>query len=121
MGVSMSTARALRKEGHDVVHLREKGLRRLPDEDIVQKARQEERVILTFDLDFGDLLTAGLHRSPSVILFRLHNQTPSVVTRRLLTLLSERSRDMEEGALIVVEDMRYRVRRLPVLDVGERP
>ncbi len=119
MGVSTSTARALRERGHDVLHLREKGLRKLPDPDIVEKARQEERVILTFDLDFGDLLTAGLHRSPSVILFRLHNQTPPVVTRRLLALLSERSREIEEGAVIVVEDTRYRVRRLPILDLGE--
>jgi predicted nuclease of predicted toxin-antitoxin system len=118
MGVSMSTARALRERGHDVVHLREEGLHKLPDEDIVEKARQEGRIILTFDLDFGDLLAAGLHRSPSVILFRLHNQTPPVVTRRLLDLLSERGRDIEEGALIVVEDMRHRVRRLPILDLG---
>ena len=118
MGVSASTASALREIGHDVVHLREVGLHNIPDEDVLRKARQEERIILTFDL--GDILSAGLHASPSVILFRLHDQTPPVVTRRLLTLLSERGRDLEEGALIVVEDVRYRVRHLPILDLEER-
>ena len=119
MGVSTSTVRTLQESGHDVVHLREEGLHKLPDEDILEKARQEKRIILTFDLDFGDLLAAGLHGPPSVILFRLHNQTPPVVTQRLLRLLSEQSRYIEEGALIVVEDTRYRVRRLPILDPDE--
>lgn len=83
MGVSMSTVKALRERGHDALHLREEGLHRLSDEEILEKARLEERILLTFDLDLGDLLAAGLHGSPSVILFRLHNQTPSIVTERL--------------------------------------
>jgi predicted nuclease of predicted toxin-antitoxin system len=56
MGVSLSTVRALRSDGHNAVHLREEGLNRLPDAEILEKARQEQRVILTFDLDLGDLL-----------------------------------------------------------------
>jgi hypothetical protein len=56
-----------------------------------------------------------------VILFRLHNQTPPVVTRKLLTLLSERTRDIEEGALIGMEDIRHRVRHLPILNAGDEP
>ena len=52
MGVSITTVHALREAGHDAVHLREEGLIRLPDPDIVAKAAQEHRVVLTFDLDF---------------------------------------------------------------------
>ena len=46
---------ALRAAAHDAVHLREQGPIRLPDPDIVAKAAQEQRVVLTFDLDFGDI------------------------------------------------------------------
>ena len=56
MGVSMSTVRALREKGHDALHLREEGLHRAPDRQILEKAEREGRVILTFDLGFGDLI-----------------------------------------------------------------
>lgn len=71
-------------------------------------------MILTFDLDFGDLLAAGAHRLPSVILFRLRDQTPNSVNPRLFRLLAERKEDLERGALVIVEDNRYRLRRLPI-------
>jgi len=48
-------------------------------------------------------------RLPSVIIFRLHNQTPSDVTKRLFELLSIETPRLEAGALIIVEDSRYRL------------
>jgi predicted nuclease of predicted toxin-antitoxin system len=59
MGVSMTTVQALRQAGEEVVHLREEGLFKLPDDRILDKAKREQRVILTFDLDFGELLAAS--------------------------------------------------------------
>lgn len=114
VGVSMSTVRALREGGHDAVHLREQGLQRLSDPEILKKAAAEERIVLTFDLDFGDLLALGIKKSPSVVIFRLHDETPASVNPRLLEVLNDRRTDLEKGALIVVEDNRYRMRRLPI-------
>jgi len=114
MGVSMSTTGALRACGYDAIHLREQALERLPDAEILNKAREEERIILTFDLDFGDLLAAGAHRLPSVIIFRLHNQTPSSVTPRLLGVVLECAAELTKGAVLIVEDAGYRLRRLPI-------
>lgn len=56
MGVSTSTVLALRHLSHDVVHLRDQGLIRMEDPDIVKKAKQEGRIVLTFDLDFGEIM-----------------------------------------------------------------
>jgi predicted nuclease of predicted toxin-antitoxin system len=56
MGVSPVTVGFLRGLGHEAVHLHEEGLDRLPDTSILEKARREGRVLLTSDLDFGDLL-----------------------------------------------------------------
>ena len=89
MGVSVSTVASLRERAHDAVHLRDEQLIRLPDTDILAKARLEGRVLLTFDLDFGDLLASSGQNLPSVIIFRLRNQTPSAVNPRLLSVLSE--------------------------------
>jgi predicted nuclease of predicted toxin-antitoxin system len=114
VGTSRSTAAELRLREHDVIHLSEEKLHRLPDEEILRLARQERRVILTFDLDFGDLLAAGAFSLPSVIIFRLQDQTPASVTPKLLSLISERGREIEEGAIVIVEGRRYRLRRLPI-------
>lgn len=115
MGVSTSTLRALREARHDAVHLIEQGLHRLPDNAILRKAFEEGRILITFDLDFGDLLAFSRSSLPGVIIFRLHNQTPLNVTRRLFDLLSMEGPRIKAGALVIVEDSRYRVRRLPIL------
>jgi predicted nuclease of predicted toxin-antitoxin system len=59
MGVSMTTVLAQREAGEQVVHLREEGLHGLPDDRIIEKAMREVWVVLTFDLDFGELLAAA--------------------------------------------------------------
>lgn len=51
MGVSLRVVEWLRLRQHDVVHLREQGLQRLPDAAVFEKATVEGRIILTFDLD----------------------------------------------------------------------
>jgi predicted nuclease of predicted toxin-antitoxin system len=61
MGVSLTTVEGLRLAGHDAVHLRDEGLIRLSDSMIAAKAVAEGRIVLTFDLDFGDILAAA-HR-----------------------------------------------------------
>jgi predicted nuclease of predicted toxin-antitoxin system len=114
MGVSLSTVQALRAEKYDALHLREQNLIRLSDAEILEKATREQRVILTFDLDFGDLLATGTHSFPSVIIFRLRDETPRSVTARLQQLLAQRTPEIENGALVIVEDARLRLRRLPL-------
>ena len=71
MGISPHVVEELRKKKHDAVHLMDEGLNRLPDGDILQKARQENRILLTHDLDFGELLAASGGELPIVIIFRL--------------------------------------------------
>ena len=115
MGVAQSTAQALREAGHGVTHLSDLGLGRLSDQEILELATREDRVVLTFDLDFADLLAAGLQQRPSVVIFRLSTQTPTAVTSRLLTLVTERAPELTEGAIVIVEETRYRLRRLPIL------
>src|SRR5438046_6898248 len=69
MGVSLTTVEALRAADHDAVHLRDEGLIRLPDPQIAAKAVAEGRIVLTFDLDFGDILAAAHSGAPSVVIF----------------------------------------------------
>jgi predicted nuclease of predicted toxin-antitoxin system len=100
MGIAMSTVEALRGAGHDAVHLREQGLHRLSDGEILEKARSENRTLLTFDLDFGWLLAAGLHQSPSVVIFRLHDATPAAVLPKLLEVVEIEGARVTLGSVV---------------------
>jgi len=113
-GLSPLTVDFLIELGHEAIHVRTLGLQRAPDLDIVARASADSSVVLTFDLDFGDVLALGVLDKPSVIIFRLSDERPQSVNRRLSEVVSDRSRELESGALILVEDTRYRVRKLPI-------
>ncbi|NMF58046.1 DUF5615 family PIN-like protein [Pseudanabaena yagii] len=114
MGVSQTVVKALCQMGFDAKHLRDEELQRLPDPLIVEKARLENRIILTFDLDFGELMAISQADLPSVIIFRLKNTSPQFVLKRLQTILESCSEELITGAVIVVSDERYRLRHLPI-------
>jgi predicted nuclease of predicted toxin-antitoxin system len=114
MGVSQQVVEWLRTNGHDAVHLRDEGLQRLPNGEIFQKAGREQRIVLTFDLDFGEILAASASQIVSVVLFRLRNTRTDFVIQRLDAVLNQSSAELSQGAIVIVEDGRHRVRKLPI-------
>jgi predicted nuclease of predicted toxin-antitoxin system len=113
-GISPKTVEFLRRSGHDAIHVRELAMQRAPDRVLAEKARADNRILLTFDLDFGAILALGVVDRPSVVIFRLSDERADSVNRRLEAVLSEQAAALESGALILVEDTRYRIRSLPI-------
>ena len=70
--------------------------------------------MLTFDLDFGEIVAVSGGRSVSVILFRLRNTRADFVVQRLKAVLQPSSEVLAQGAVVLVEDGRHRVRRMPI-------
>lgn len=114
MGISMCTVVWLRSSRHDAVHLGEENLQRSDDEEVLAKARTEGRILLTMDLDFGYLLAVSREQVPSVVLFRLENESSEVVNRCLIEVIRECVNDLEAGAIVSVSEEVIRVRRLPI-------
>ena len=114
MGLARSTVAFLRARGHDAVHLRDQGLQRLSDDEIVAKAVAEGRVVLTHDLDFGRIVAVSGATVPSVITFRLQDMRPAQVNRYLAGVLARFTAELEAGALVSVNERAIRVRPLPV-------
>jgi predicted nuclease of predicted toxin-antitoxin system len=115
MGASWRTADSLRIAGHDVVHLRDRGLQRLPDEAIVQLAAAEQRVIVTFDLDFSRILALSRLASPSIVVFRLEKYSTDQINAILDDVLSRFEEALIAGSVVVIDPSRVRVRRLPIV------
>ena len=89
----------------------------MPNGEIFKKGINEDRVILTFDLDFAEIAALTGGEKASVILFRLKNTRSSNVIKHFSKVLIDSVDDLEKGAVVVVEEFRHRVRYLPI---GER-
>jgi len=113
-GISPKTVEFLSQLGHEAIHVRTLGLERAADVVLVERARADGSVLITFDLDFGDILALGVFDKPSAIILRLADERADSVNQRLTVVLEERVADLQLGALILVEDSRYRVRKLPI-------
>lgn len=114
MGISPRSVAFLGRLGHDAVHLHDAGLDRLSDASILSKALDEGRVVLTHDLDFGDLVAASRARLPSVVTFRLRNMSADHVNRYLQLILADHQERLIAGAVISVTEGQIRVRSLPI-------
>ena len=118
MGISPRTVDFLRDMGYDATHLHKEGLDRMPDSDILAKARHEGCVLLTHDLDFGELVAISEARLPSVVTSRLRNMRPSNVNQHLQAIVEQHREALESGALATITEGHIRVRRLPIERVG---
>lgn len=102
---------ALRQSGHDVLWIRE-AAPGSSDTALLSRARAEERLLITFDKDFGELVFhRGLSASYGVVLFRIAQPSAAVVAQRVTAILS--SRTDWQGQYSVVEEHSVRMRPLP--------
>lgn len=106
----------MRSLGYDAIHLNEQKLARLPDPDILEKARSEMRILLTYDLYFSELVAASGARLPSVVVFRLRKMHPQNVNHYLLKIIRQHQTVLEQGVIISVTEIQNRVRTLPVMN-----
>ena len=114
MGISPRVVLSLRKQGHDATHLQEQGLGRMADAEILAKALQEKRILLTHDLDFGELLAASGGNLPSVVIFRLRDMRADNVELHLFKILEKQSPALERGVVFSVTERKVRIRQLPL-------
>jgi predicted nuclease of predicted toxin-antitoxin system len=114
MNISPKTVEALRRQGWNIIRVSEILPADVSDQEILESARQEDRIVITQDLDFSALLALGGYHSPSLITLRLSVSDPETVTRRLLDTPLRIEQALREGCAVTIEDVTMRVRKLPI-------
>jgi len=98
--------------------IHEYNLQRADDETIFIRAFTEDRVIISADTDFGTILSLRKENKPSVILFRrTSGRRPEQQVTLLLANLQAIQKSLEEGAIVVIEENRIRIRQLPIFSL----
>jgi predicted nuclease of predicted toxin-antitoxin system len=84
------------------------------DTSIAQYAVEQNFVVLTRDLDFGDILSATKALRPSVFQFRGPKQFPEEIGGRVLMLVTQLEHELETGVFVSIDLSKTRFRLLPL-------
>jgi predicted nuclease of predicted toxin-antitoxin system len=101
---------ALRVDNHDVLYVME-SMRGATDEEILTRAFAEDRIVLTEDKDFGELVYRLRYPARGIILLRFDVSERTLKIPRLRSLLEE-SAERLPGSFVVLEMDKARFRPL---------
>lgn len=103
----------LRQDGHDVFFVMESA-RGANDETVLRQAAEEQRILLTEDKDFGELVVRLRLPAYGIVLLRLSPADSEVKLARLReSILHDAAR--LPHSFVVVDEAKARFRSLPVL------
>jgi predicted nuclease of predicted toxin-antitoxin system len=102
---------ALREAGHDVIAIAEIA-QGVTDDQVLELALREKRVLITEDRDSGELVYARGRSSPGVILMRFPNRARRARSATLVEAVSRLGSRLRD-AFTVVEPGRLRISSRP--------
>jgi predicted nuclease of predicted toxin-antitoxin system len=111
-----AVAHRLTTAGHDTTHVRLLGLAGHTDDDVMTVAIADNRVLVTTDTDFGTILALTGAAGPSVLLLRGIGDSVNERVDAILDVLPRVEHELSEGAVVVIEPDRFRIRHLPIDD-----
>jgi predicted nuclease of predicted toxin-antitoxin system len=111
--VEFRLAGFLQSAGHDVTAVAHEYPQSLRDDDVLAIAVLEQRILITNDRDFGELIFRQRREHCGVVYFRMQDQSVEAKLARLTQLLGEGV--IQPGVFLVVTEKAVRVRRAPTI------
>jgi predicted nuclease of predicted toxin-antitoxin system len=113
--LSEEIARALRTAGHEALHVRALGMAAASDASVLSLALSQGSTVISPDDDFSQLLAASGAEKPSILSLQTRARRPSRQAAIVVANLTEEVLGaLAGGAVVVIEDGRVRIRRLPL-------
>jgi predicted nuclease of predicted toxin-antitoxin system len=114
MNLSPEWVGILHEAGWETVHWSSVGEAGAEDAQIMAWARGRGFVVFTHDLDFGTILALTKAEGPSVVQLRAQDITPTGSGPMVTNSLRRFEKELDKGALIVIDEARTRIRVLPL-------
>jgi len=92
--------RTLRAAGHDVVAVTEISTRST-DQEVIELAVREDRILLTEDKDFGQLVYANMQPSGGVIFIRYPAHVRSNLSKAVMSLIKEKGEQLASSFVVL--------------------
>lgn len=97
--------------GHEADSVTDEGMTGVHDDRLLAVCVREHRLLVTFDVGFGDVRAHAPGTHAGVVLMRLRDQQPAATLDVLRRVLATHDLDSFAGALVVVTDENVRIRR----------
>jgi len=114
MNISPKTVKKLKDMGLNIVRVSEVMDCKSKDRDIINYARLKNKILITQDVDYSELLSISGYNKPSVIILRLQNVHPDFVASRIFDVVSELREELKEGIIVSADERYVRFRNLPI-------
>lgn len=114
MNLSPAWVNAFEGEGFQSIHWSSVGSAKSTDREIMQWARDSGFIVFTHDLDFSTILATTDATGPSVVQLRGDDVLPDALSARLIGVLRRFESELQQGAILVIDEARSRVRLLPL-------
>lgn len=108
--LSPSLAEMFAAARHDAHSVAQQGLGGQPDARIIEVCGGEQRIFVTLDLDFSNILAYPPADFAGIVVLRLANQAHVAVQAAIQRLLDLLNQESVAGTLWIVEDRRIRIR-----------
>jgi predicted nuclease of predicted toxin-antitoxin system len=104
------TQQLFREAGHDVMTVRDQRLQGCPDQRLFEVCCAEQRCLVTFDLDFSDVVRFPPEQSSGIAVIRIpHNPSLPLLEQLVRQFLKALATMSVEKKLWIIESGRIRV------------
>ena len=95
----------LRRAGRDVPTIVDDYPPQLPDVEVLSRAHQEQRILITRDSDFERLVFTQQRPHAGVIYLRLHNPSLEAIIARIDAVLSDHGHELDRFLIVTAEQI----------------
>jgi predicted nuclease of predicted toxin-antitoxin system len=114
MNLPIRFAKMLTTEEIEAIHWFNIGLPDAKDSEIIEYARNNDSIVMTYDLDFSAILAITKGQKPSVIQIRIPNIKSEQTIEMIICALKQNKNELEKGAILTIDTRKARIRLLPL-------
>ena len=103
-------AQFFRENGYDAMTILEQQMGGNPDAIVSQVCQEEDRILITLDLDFADIRTYAPSEYPGIIVLRFARQDKLSILAQMPNLIALLQREPIDRKLWIVNEKQVRIR-----------